>query len=103
MAEEKIPRQVEDADVRAHDISAQEAFIHSCVDGVLNVDDIADVTVSSPAQVIESLERLGATDEARHRGCSLLEGASLPGDRETKNLYERAGIKARLITVSTEI
>ena len=60
MAEEKIPRQVEDADVRAHDISAQEAFIHSCVDGVLNVDDIADVTVSSPAQVIESLERLAS-------------------------------------------
>jgi len=40
---------------------------------------------------------------ARDEGCSLLEGESLPGDRDTKNLYERAGIKARLITVSTEI
>ena len=58
MAEEKIPRQVEDADVRAHDLSAQEAFIHSCVDGVLNIEDIADLTVLAPAQVVESVERL---------------------------------------------
>jgi len=58
MADEKIPRQVEDADVRALDITAQEGFIHSCIDGVLNVDDIADLTVLSPAQVIESIERL---------------------------------------------
>ena len=27
-----------------------------------------------------------------------VEGQALPGDRETKNLYERAGITARLIT-----
>jgi len=58
MAEEKIPQQVEDADVRAHDISAQEAFIHSCIDGVLNVDDIADLTVLAPAEVFASIERL---------------------------------------------
>jgi len=58
MAEEKIPQQVEDGDVRAHDISAQEAFIHSCVDGVLNVDDIADLTVLAPAEVFASIERL---------------------------------------------
>ncbi len=58
MAEEKIPQQVEDADVRAHDISAQEAFIHSCMDGVLNVDDIADLTVLAPVEVLASIERL---------------------------------------------
>ena len=58
MAEEKIPRQVEDADVRALDISAQEAFIHSCIDGVLNIEDIGDLTVLAPAQVLESIERL---------------------------------------------
>ena len=44
-----------------------------------------------------------AIDRARAAGCELLEGASLPGDRDTKNLYERAGIKARLITVSTPL
>jgi GNAT superfamily N-acetyltransferase len=37
---------------------------------------------------------------ARHRGCTVIEGTALPGDRDTKNLYERAGIKARRITVS---
>jgi tetratricopeptide (TPR) repeat protein len=58
MAEEKIPRQIEEADVRGLDISAQEAFVHSCVDGVLNVNDIADLTVLPAAEVFESLERL---------------------------------------------
>jgi len=66
---------------------------------------VEDVYVSPQARELGFGDALlaVATDEARHRGCSLLEGASLPGDRETKNLYERAGIKARLITVSTEI
>jgi len=43
---------------------------------------------------------LHAMDVARHRGCSTIEGTALPGDRGTKNLYERAGITARKITVS---
>ena len=60
MGEDKIPQQVEDADVGAHDLSAQEAFIHSCIDGVLNIDDIADLTVSAPADVLASLERLAS-------------------------------------------
>ena len=34
---------------------------------------------------------------ARTRGAVAVEGQALPGDRETKNLYERAGIVARLI------
>jgi GNAT superfamily N-acetyltransferase len=36
---------------------------------------------------------------ARERGAVAVEGEALPGDRETKNLYERAGITARKITV----
>ena len=40
---------------------------------------------------------------ARAAGARTLDGESLPGDRDTKNLYERAGIKARLITVSTTL
>lgn len=35
---------------------------------------------------------------ARERNAVAVEGESLPGDRHTKNLYERAGIVARLIT-----
>ena len=41
-----------------------------------------------------------ATASARQTGAVYLEGHALPGDRETKNLYERAGVTARLITVS---
>ncbi len=41
-----------------------------------------------------------ALDRARASGCSVLEGTALPGDRDTKNLYERAGITARKLTVS---
>ena len=40
---------------------------------------------------------------ARAQDCTVLEGTALPGDRQTKNLYERAGIKARKITVSTPL
>jgi GNAT superfamily N-acetyltransferase len=39
-----------------------------------------------------------AIDAARSRGAVAVEGQALPGDRHTKNLYERAGIVARLIT-----
>jgi GNAT superfamily N-acetyltransferase len=49
-------------------------------------------------------ELLGAAiDWAREAGARFLEGEALPGDRDTKNLFERAGIKARLITVSTPL
>ena len=41
-----------------------------------------------------------AEGAGRAAGADFLEGHALPGDRETKNLYERAGITARLITVS---
>jgi GNAT superfamily N-acetyltransferase len=37
-------------------------------------------------------------DRARAAGAIAVEGQALPGDRHTKNLYERAGIVARLIT-----
>lgn len=39
-----------------------------------------------------------AIEAGRRRGAVAVEGQALPGDRHTKNLYERAGIVARLIT-----
>lgn len=39
-----------------------------------------------------------AIAHARSNGAVAVEGQALPGDRHTKNLYERAGIVARLIT-----
>jgi GNAT superfamily N-acetyltransferase len=44
-----------------------------------------------------ALTRAGAA------GATLFEAEALPGDRDTKNLYERAGITARSITVSTRL
>lgn len=44
-----------------------------------------------------------AMDAARQAGCTVIEGTALPGDRDTKNLYERAGITARKITVSKRL
>ena len=62
MLEEKIPRLIEGADARAHDIDAKVGFVHSCIDGVLNLEDIADVTVLSPEEVLASVEQLIALD-----------------------------------------
>ena len=44
-----------------------------------------------------------AIGSARERGAVAVEGQALPGDRQTKNLYERAGIVARLITTYREL
>lgn len=44
-----------------------------------------------------------AVEWGRRRGAELIEGHALPGDRNIKNLYERAGITARLITVSKRL
>jgi GNAT superfamily N-acetyltransferase len=44
-----------------------------------------------------------ATAWASEAGCAGLDGLALPGDRETKNLYERAGMSARLITVYRDL
>jgi tetratricopeptide (TPR) repeat protein len=55
---EKVPQLVEGADVRAHDVTGQDAFVHSCIDGVLNVEDISDITVISEEETVASIERL---------------------------------------------
>lgn len=61
--------------------------------------------------VVEGARELGCGDDllamaierATAEGCALLEAIALPGDRDTKNLYERAGITARSITVSKRL
>ncbi len=78
-------------------------YLVLAIDGSVAI--VADVYVTPQARELGFGDALLAAgiDRAKSIGCSLLEGASLPGDRDTKNLYERAGIKARLITVSTPI
>lgn len=66
-------------------------------DAVIRVDQ---VWVTPEARELGFGDELLATAIAtgRSRGGRAVEGQALPGDRHTKNLYERAGIVARLIT-----
>ena len=42
-------------------------------------------------------------DTARARGCSRIDALALPGDHDTKNLFERNGLTARLIVASSPL
>lgn len=66
-------------------------------DAIVRIDQ---VWVTPEARELGFGDELLATaiDAARQRGAVAVEGQALPGDRHTKNLYERAGIVARLIT-----
>ncbi|MEY2957882.1 MAG: hypothetical protein RLZZ01_450 [Actinomycetota bacterium] len=66
---------------------------------------VTDVYVTPWARELGFGDELlaAALTAARGAGAKVLEAEALPGDRDTKNLYERAGITARLITVSTPL
>ena len=61
--------------------------------------------------ISEAVRELGAgaslIDElrihAKALGCTRIDAYALPGDRLTKNLFERAGMKARLLIASSEL
>lgn len=74
-------------------------------DGRGRVCSIDRVYVDDQAREIGCGDALLAQEisHALTRGCEVIEAQALPGDRETKNLYERAGITARLITVSKKL
>ena len=63
---------------------------------------VEEVYVSPGAREVGFGDALleSAMTAAREAGCTTIEAEALPGDRETKNLYERAGITAKLIVVS---
>ncbi len=87
------------------------AHIDEVVVGYLVADFVGDLVRIAEVYVSPQARELGFGDEllaaavlsARRRGSRTLDAEALPGDRNTKNLYERAGIKARLITVSTPL
>jgi len=78
-------------------------YLQLAVDGVRA--EVAQVYVDPQAREVGFGDWMleAALAHARAAGCTVLEGTALPGDRNTKNLYERAGIKARKITVSIEL
>lgn len=71
-------------------------------------DDTVPLVFVDQVFVHADARELGFGDEllaaaagyGREAGATLIEAHTLPGDRDIKNLYERAGITARLITVS---
>jgi GNAT superfamily N-acetyltransferase len=96
------------------------AVFAGCVDdvpvGVLLVDrrpleDGREIARVSLVYVDDAARGIGvgeclldaATGWAVEAGCTALDGLALPGDRETKNLYERASMSARLITAYREL
>ena len=66
---------------------------------------VVDVYVRPEARELGFGDALLASALARARdaGATWFEAEALPGDRDTKNLYERAGITARLIVVATRL
>jgi GNAT superfamily N-acetyltransferase len=66
-------------------------------DRILRIDQVWVTTEAREVGFGDAL-LAAAIDAARGRGALGVEGQALPGDRQTKNLYERAGIVARLIT-----
>ncbi|MEO1056293.1 MAG: GNAT family N-acetyltransferase [Actinomycetota bacterium] len=74
--------------------------IDDAPDGVEPILRIDQVWVTPEARELGFGDELLALamERGRARGMAAVEGQALPGDRHTKNLYERAGIVARLIT-----
>lgn len=75
---------------------------------VMNPGDIAvieAVFVHAQAREVGCGDALleAAREIAQSAGSRRLEAIALPGDRETKNLYERAAITAKAITVSVDL
>lgn len=66
---------------------------------------IEEIYVTPEARLVGFGDALlaGAVASFIEQHASVVEGTALPGDREMKNLYERAGIKARLITLSASL
>ncbi|HWM20782.1 MAG TPA: GNAT family N-acetyltransferase [Ilumatobacteraceae bacterium] len=96
-------------------LASDNVFVASIDDVLVGyavvVDDGPELSRVDQVFVLPGARELGFGDamlaaglaHARERGASVFEGEALPGDRDTKNLYERAGITARLITVSTRL
>jgi GNAT superfamily N-acetyltransferase len=71
-------------------------------DGVLRIDQVW-VTPEARENGFGDTLLASAIERGRADGAIAVEGQALPGDRHTKNLYERAGIVARLITTFRQL
>lgn len=75
--------------------------------GSVCFSDEGTVRTITRLHVLEAFRQVGAGDalmewvvsDARSRGMTALRGTALPGDRRSKNLFERHGLVARAIQV----
>lgn len=87
------------------------ATIDDVVVGFLHLTIEAQTATVAAVYVDPEAREVGLGDEllaaafqrAEDAGCEVLEGWALPGDRATKNLYERAGVVARKLIVSRRL
>jgi GNAT superfamily N-acetyltransferase len=80
-------------------------LVADLVDDPMPVVRIDQVFVATEARELGFGDALvaAAMEWGRVVGAVLIEAETLPGDRNLKNLYERAGVTARLITVSKRL
>jgi GNAT superfamily N-acetyltransferase len=80
-------------------------LVADLVDDPMRVARIDQVYVESEARELGFGDALvdAAIEWGRGAGAELIEAETLPGDRNLKNLYERARVTARLITVSRRL
>ena len=80
-------------------------LVADLVDDPMPVARIDQVFVEDGARELGFGDALveAAMEWGREAGAELIEAETLPGDRNLKNLYERAGVTARLITVSRRL
>ena len=74
----------------------------SCAHDVLTVEILFVEESARGIGIGESLVN-ASVEEARAQGCRRVAGRALPGDRETKNVYERTGLVSQVITVGRNL
>ena len=80
-------------------------LVADCIVDPMKILRIDQVFVADEARELGFGDALlaAAMQWGREHGAELVEAETLPGDRNLKNLYERAGVTARLITVSKRL
>ena len=87
------------------------AEIDGTVVGAVSFADREGIRTIGMIHVMASFRGIGAgdalvqwlLDDARGRGLSAIRASALPGDRQTKNLFERFGLVARAIQVERKL
>jgi GNAT superfamily N-acetyltransferase len=83
--------------------SQTQGFAHVVIDGV--VATVRRIFIATQARNLGAGAKLltAVRTEAKLRGCKQIDAIALPGDRLTKNLFERANMKARLLIASSDL